>query len=47
MAVLPPEIAGDRKLCIVSRLYGKPNDWGSKADIYEMKDGKLILTDLA
>ena len=47
MAVLPPEIAGDRKLCIVSRLYGKPNDWGSKADIYEMKDSKLILTDLA
>ena len=42
MAVVPPEIAKDRKLHIVSRLHGKPNDWGSRADVYEWKEGKLV-----
>ncbi len=46
MAVVPVEIAKERKLHIVSRLYGKPNDWASKADVYEWKDGKLISADI-
>ncbi len=46
MAIVPKEIAGDRKMCIVARLKGKSGDWGSKADIYEFRDGKLIPADL-
>ena len=47
MAVVPPEIAGERKLVIVARLDGTRGDWGSKAIVYEMRDGALLPTELA
>ncbi len=46
MAVVPPEIAGNRKLVIVARLDGKPGDWGSKAIVYEMHGAIPLLADL-
>ncbi len=46
MAVVPAEIAKDRKIHIVARLHGERNNWGSRADVYEWKDGNLIPTDL-
>ena len=47
MAVVPSEIAGGRKLVIVARLDGTRGDWGSKAIVYEMRDGALQLAELA
>jgi len=45
-AFVPDEIAKGRKLFLVARNVGKQSDWGAKALIYELKDGKPILAEL-
>ena len=47
MAMVPPELAGNRKLCLIVQYTGTRGSWGAKAVVYEFRNGILSPASLA